>query len=382
MALRDVVRLIRGRKGTKVHLTVLRQAETTERFQVAIVRDKIDLEQQAAKLRIETVPAGGRELKLGVLELPSFYGDRDPTKRQGSRDVARLLREAKREKLDGLVLDLSRNGGGLLEDAVTISGFFIRQGGVVAIRSAGEQERVLDDPQDDVLYDGPLVVLTSRVSASASEILAGAMKDYHRAVVVGDDHTFGKGTVQSVFPLRPGLGALKVTTALFYRPGGVSTQHAGVPADVVIPSLFNTDTFGERNHPHSLRADAIDPFVGPGANGSQAGEHWEPVTDDVLAEIARRSRSRITTDEFFQEVESQLAEQEADDGLVKLSELIAEREESRTARTDATGVGSVGSDTAGVAVEAEADGEPEDDRVSPQAEEALRILADLVLLQS
>jgi carboxyl-terminal processing protease len=386
MALRDVVRLIRGKKGTNVHLTVLRQAEGMERFRVTITRDKIDLEEQAAKLRVEKVEVEGRALSLGVLDLPSFYGDRDPTKRQGSRDVARLLRQARQQQLDGLVLDLSRNGGGLLEDAVTISGFFIRQGGVVAIRGPSEPERVLSDPNDDVLWNGPLVILTSRVSASASEILAGAMKDYRRAIVVGDDQTFGKGTVQSVFPLRPGLGALKVTTAVFYRPGGASTQLSGVPSDVVIPSLFNSEDFGEGRQPHSLRADKIRPFVARGAVGVKEEERWKPVTDEVVSEVSRRSRQRVEADAFFQKVESKLAERKADDGVVRLAELLAEREEEaesrRTASADgAGGVGSVGSETASVALEKGEEGE-KDAQPSPQLQEALRILADLVLLTS
>ncbi len=378
MALRDVVRLIRGKKGTRVELTVLRQTDGLERFRVSIERDKIDLEQQAAKLRVETVPVGERTLRLGVLDLPSFYGDRDPSKRQGSRDVAKLLEQAREQKLDGLLLDLSRNGGGLLEDAVRISGFFIREGGVVAIEGSGEKERVLRDPDDGVLWNGPMVVLVSRVSASASEILAGAMKDYRRAVVVGDDHTFGKGTVQSVFPLRPGLGALKVTTALFYRPGGTSTQHAGVATDVSIPSLFNTDDFGERNQPYSLPGRSIEPFLGPKANDDAPARHWRPVSDPLIHELARRSRERVERNEFFQKVEKELAKRNADEGVVRLADLIAEREEeAREPDADGAGVGSVGSDTAGVAVKG-----AEEEKPSPQVEEALRVLADLVLLES
>jgi carboxyl-terminal processing protease len=320
-----------------------------------------------------------------MLELPSFYGDRDPTKRQGSRDVARLLREARQQELDGIVLDLSRNGGGLLEDAVTISGFFIRQGGVVAIRGTSEPERVLSDPSDDVLWNGPLVILTSRVSASASEILAGAMKDYRRAVVVGDMQTFGKGTVQSVFPLRPGLGALKVTTAVFYRPGGASTQLAGVPSDIVIPSLFNSEEFGEGRQPHSLQTDRIKPFATRSALGVKEEERWKPVTDEILAELGRRSQERVGADPFFQKVEQKLAERKADDGVVRLADLLAEREEEsrRTASADgaAGGAGSVGSETASVAVGKDEE-EENDAPTAPQVREALHILADLVLLDS
>ena len=146
MRLRDIVRLIRGRKGTTVRLTVLRQGETVQRFEVPIVRDKIDLEEQAAKLRMVEREVDGRKLKLAVVELPSFYGDRDPSKRQGSRDVARILDQVRESKADGVLLDLSRNGGGLLEDAVRISGFFIAEGAVVGMRGTTERSRVLNDP--------------------------------------------------------------------------------------------------------------------------------------------------------------------------------------------------------------------------------------------
>ncbi|MDJ0787216.1 MAG: carboxy terminal-processing peptidase [Myxococcota bacterium] len=399
MRLRDVVRLIRGKKGTKVRLTVLRQDEGAERFDVVIERDTIDLAEQAAQLRVEEVETAGGKLKLGVLELPSFYGDRDQTKRQGSRDVARLLVEAREKKLDGIVLDLSRNGGGLLDDAVRISGFFIQEGGVVAIRGEGERARVLSDPDDGVLWNGPLVVLTSRVSASASEILAGALKDYRRAVIVGDDHTFGKGTVQSVYPLRPQQGAIKVTTALFYRPGGISTQHDGVGTDVLVPSLFNHDDFGERTLPHSLQAKAIAPFAGRKANGEEKDEQWTPVTDAMLGEIVARSQARVAEDAFFQEVESELAERAEDNGVVVLSELLEEREQENredeeSGANDATesgaegGAVAPGTDTASTPPpkapdvkpgEADAEGE---DELSPQAKEALQILADLVQLTS
>jgi len=385
MALRDVVRLIRGKKGTRVHLTILRQGENTERFQVAIQRDTIDLKEQAAKLSFESVVEDGREFKIAVLDLPSFYGDQDPSKRKGSRDVARLLLQAKESKADGLILDLSRNGGGLLEDAVAISGFFIREGGIVAVKESDDKEgRVMPDPDDGILFTGPMVILVSRWSASASEILAGALKDYQRALIVGDDHTFGKGTVQSVFPLRPGLGALKITTALFFRPGGASTQNSGVAADVTFPSLLDTDAFGEKHKRNSLSAERIPPFRGDEANGDDEKTRWEPITRPMVAVLAGRSKRRTLENEYFQEIERELADREDDDGVVRLAELIREREEANgrdgSSENGVTGSGEAGStdaDTAGVTVPTNSE---EDADPSPQIREALEILTDMITL--
>jgi carboxyl-terminal processing protease len=369
MPLREVVNRIRGKKGTKVHLTVVREGDKTERFHVAIVRDKIDLEEQAAKLRLETVEKESKQLKLAVIELPSFYGDGDgdPNKRQGSRDVQRLLEQAKREKAQGLLLDLSRNGGGLLDDAVRISGFFLRRGGIVAVQSSEDRTRVLEDPDGELVWPGPLVLLTSRVSASASEILAGAMKDYRRAVVVGDAHTFGKGTVQSLIPLRPGLGALKITTGLFFRPGGASTQHEGVAADVVLPSVLTEDLVGERTQPHSLKVESIQSFVSASANGDQDGAHFLPVSHPLLSELARRSQARVSNNQMFREIEEQVAKRTADNGVVRLSELLAEQEQEK-AKND-------GEKKPTQAARSE-------DAPTPHLDEALQVLADLVLLAS
>lgn len=383
MRLRDIVRLIRGRKGTRVRLTVLRQGETVERFEVPIVRDKIDLEEQAAKLRIEEREVDGRKLKLAVVELPSFYGDRDPNKRQGSRDMARILEQVRESKADGLVLDLSRNGGGLLEDAVRISGFFIAEGAVVGIRGTTERNRVLNDSDEDVQYRGPLVVLISRVSASASEILAGALQDYDRAVIVGDDQTFGKGTVQSVFPLPPGLGALKVTTALFFRPGGDSTQASGVASDVVVPSPFNLDVFGERKLPYSLPPQSVSPFPSDEANAANEAA-WTPVTPTLVTELRSRSEARQRADEELAKVREDLAERAKDDGVLEIAEILKPEK-----KVDTAGLGAgieagvpAGGGAADTAATDDAVGGRRNDEPTPQLEEALRVLGDLVVLQT
>ena len=415
MDLRDVVRLIRGKRGTTVHLTVLRQGDTAERFQVSIVRDKINLEEQAAKIRFEEVDVEGEPQKIAVLELPSFYGGNEPGGRQSSTDVSALLKQAREEKAVGLVLDLSRNGGGLLDTSVDIAGLFIEEGGIVAVRDTFSQVQVLRDPNSRIAWDGPLVVLISRVSASASEIVAGALKDYRRAVIVGDDHSFGKGTVQSMVPLPEGLGALKVTTALFFRPGGQSTQHAGVASDVVIPSIFGTDEFGEAHQTYSLPSQSISAFIDANslaaASSSDQAPSWTPITPDLVQELALRSQKRVESNEELIKVRERIAKTEARNGVVHLAELMKEKEEeaaekkadeesqtsekseddsAETAATDkeitpgpdSEAQGEDEASTASAHASATAESQDEADQPSPQQLEAVQILADLIQLTS
>ncbi|MDE0884274.1 MAG: carboxy terminal-processing peptidase [Myxococcota bacterium] len=399
MDLRDVVRLIRGKRGTTVNLTVLRQGETTERFQVSIVRDKINLEEQAAKIRFEEVEIKGEKKKVAVLELPSFYGGNDPSGRQSSSDVAALLKEAKKEKAVGLVLDLSRNGGGLLETSVDIAGLFIEDGGIVATRDTFSQVQVLRDPNSRIAWDGPLVVLISRVSASASEIVAGALKDYRRAVIVGDDHSFGKGTVQSMVPLPEGLGALKVTTALFFRPGGRSTQHAGVASDVIIPSIFGTDDFGEAHQTYSLPTQSITSFLEITDSTEDDGPAWQPITPALIQELALRSNKRVEINEDLIKIRERVAKTDERNGVVHLAELIKEQEEKEAAEEEDKGDDDAakeegnakaspppsGDETDNLATADTQGSEPDEsdeDPPSPQQLEAVQILADLIQLTS
>jgi carboxyl-terminal processing protease len=383
MPLREAVSLIRGKKGTKVHLTVLRQGDETQRFPLAIVRDKIDLAEQAASLRFETRERHGKPFKLAIIDLPSFYGDADPGQRQCTDDVENLLKQVKEAKADGLLLDLSRNGGGLLEHAVKISGFFIRKGEVVGVQNSRGQLSVLSDRDERILYTGPMVVHVSRVSASASEILAGALKDYHRAVITGDDHTFGKGTVQTVTPLPPGLGALKITTARFFRPGGQSTQNDGVASDVVIPSLLATDDLGERHQPFALSGEKIPPLFGSFANAIGPEDAGSQVSGTALASLVRSSSERVAKSHEFEEVREKLAEAKAHEGLIRLADIIKEREDAKAGDAksgSANGNGksekkesAKGGD--GKAKDAKAAKEEDHD---PQVEEAVEVLADLV----
>jgi len=380
MSLRDVVRLIRGKKGSKVHLTVLRQDETTERFSVTIVRDKIDLKEQAASLRFEQREVDGKSLKLAVLELPSFYGDGDPRNRNSARDVEKLLKQIEIEGADGLVLDLSRNGGGLLEEAINITGFFLRTGGIVGVQDAGEAPMIRRDDDRRILYNGPMVVLISRMSASASEILAGAVKDYDRAVIVGDDHTFGKGSVQNVISLPGGMGALKITMAMFFRPGGASTQHSGVASDVPIPSIFNIDDIGEKTQEYSLAPRNISPFISDDANALLPANRWKPVPPETIEKIALASAVRVDAEEAFVEIREHLIKRAEASDVVVLGDLLKDREEQEAEdkEADEKENGEKGAEEDGEE-SAEKEAVEEEEELTPQAEEALNILADLAV---
>lgn len=321
MDLRDVVKMIRGKKGTKVTLNILREGKETSSFDVTIVRDKIDVKEQAAKIKYETRTTGTKTYKLGVIELPSFYGSSEPGGRQSYSDVRNLLAEAKKEKVDGIVLDLSKNGGGLLEDAVRISGLFIEEGAVVATRDSTGKRDVLADEDDATHYAGPLVVLTSPISASASEILAGALRDYRRAIVVGGERTFGKGTVQTLEPLPGGLGALKVTTGMFFLPGGKSTQGIGVPSDIRVPSLLDGLEVGERLLDYSLAPQTTEAFLSKDANGDARSARWTPVTDALIAGLAAKSSERVAKAPAFAEIKKENDDSQMNKGPVKLADL-------------------------------------------------------------
>ena len=340
MDLRDVIKLIRGKKGTQVTLTILRQADRTNRFAVTITRDKIDIKEQEAKITYETRTVNGRQYRFGVIDLPSFYGD-EQEKKSSYEDVKTLLAEAMRKPVDGIVLDLSRNGGGLLREAVRLSGLFIDRGGVVATKNSrdevtilangdaarvkGDRRKVLAYPPEDrrALYTGPLVVLTSRLSASASEIVAGALKDYRRAVIVGSDRTFGKGSVQELTMLPWGLGGMKVTTSLYFLPGGKSTQKMGVEADVRLPMWSMLDEVGETELDYPLPVQAIAPFL---ALPSNAAPLWKPLEPSLLAELPAKSKARVAKDAKFAEIIKNNKEAAAKKGVIRIADLRKEME--------------------------------------------------------
>jgi len=258
----DVVELIRGPKESTVRLAVQdADAENGETKLVTIVRNTIKLEEQAAQASVITVEEGERARRIGVIEIPTFYldfkgqQDRDPNYRSTTKDVRKLVNRLTEGGIDGLVVDLRNNGGGSLQEADTLTSLFIPSGPTVQVKTSRSTPTIYRNDDNNVIYGGPMAVLVNRLSASASEIFAGAMQDYGRAIVVGSQ-TFGKGTVQTMIPLN--RGQLKLTAAKFYRVSGQSTQHQGVIPDIDFPSLFDMENIGESTLDGAMPWDVID----------------------------------------------------------------------------------------------------------------------------
>jgi len=242
-----VVKLIRGPKNTFVRLKIIPAKKSNSTKTIQIKRDKVKLEEQSAKKNIITIDHNNQTLKIGIIEIPNFYidfnayhrGDKDY--KSTTKDVKKLLFELKKENIDGLIIDLRDNGGGSLKEASQLTGLFLKSGPTVQIKTKYRITRLYDD-DPTIEYSGPLIVLINRMSASASEIFAGAIKDYHRGVIVGT-RSFGKGTVQELQPL--GEGKLKITSAKFYRVSGESTQNLGIVPDLKYPQLYKIEDTGE-----------------------------------------------------------------------------------------------------------------------------------------
>ena len=293
----DVEQLIRGKGGTPVRLQILPAgaAPGSPEKTVEFMRGKVTLEAQAAKKELKTFRRGEREHKVGVINVPGFYSDYDAQRagdkdyRSTTRDVRKLIDELKKEGVDSIVMDLRGNGGGFLPEAQSLTGLFIDRGPVVQVQFSGGDKEVLDDDQSGVAYEGPLVVLIDRFSASASEIFAGAIQDYGRGVVVGQ-RSFGKGTVQNLVPLsrwsaRPVNGQLTVTIGKFYRVTGESTQHRGVEPDVTLASPISLADIGESSLDDALPWDRIQ-----AAGFGQPGQLTPSIAKLVTEENARQRR--------------------------------------------------------------------------------------------
>jgi len=311
MRLNNVVQLIRGKRGTKVGLQILRKTKKGfDTLKLVIVRDKIILKDGEARMQIFVHPSPEENKtaqetnRIGVIKLPSFYVDFNDRRKNpknyksSSRDVKKHLKEFVRENVDGVILDLRSNGGGGLDEAINMAGLFIGHNPVVIVRQSGGRRVTVHRSRERAVYDGPLLIMLNRYSASASEILAGAMHDYQRAILAGDTTTFGKGTVQNIFQLPEGYGALKVTIAQFYRVSGWSTQNRGVETSLVLPSLYNARDIGESTLDNALPWRSIDQ-VSYRVNGN---------LKKVLPKLKQLSENRIANSEFFQKVKEDVQE--------------------------------------------------------------------------
>ena len=299
----EVVKLIRGPKGSVVRLEIIPASnapnDQTSKI-VSITREAVKLEEQAAKKSVLKLKQDGRDYKLGIIEIPAFYLDfkayraGDPEYKSTTRDVKKLLTELQKEKVDGVVIDLRNNGGGSLQEATELTSLFIEKGPTVLVRNADGRVDVLEDENPGAFYKGPLALLVNRLSASASEIFAGAMQDYHRALIIGGQ-TFGKGTVQTIQPLNH--GELKLTLAKFYRVSGQSTQHQGVLPDIAYPSIIDTKEIGESALPEAMPWDTIRPVVKP------ASDPFKP----FLAQLKAQHDARSDKDAEFVYIRDRLA---------------------------------------------------------------------------
>ncbi|HZJ91991.1 MAG TPA: carboxy terminal-processing peptidase [Thiopseudomonas sp.] len=314
----EVVKLIRGPKGSQVRLEIIPASnapnDQTSKT-VTITREAVKLEEQAAKKSVLNLDKDGREYKLGVIEIPAFYLDfkayrsGDPEYRSTTRDVKRLITELQKEQVEGIVIDLRNNGGGSLQEATELTGLFIDQGPTVLVRNSDGRIDVLADEQEGTFYTGPLTVLVNRLSASASEIFAGAMQDYHRALIIGGQ-TFGKGTVQTIQPLNH--GELKLTLAKFYRVSGQSTQHQGVIPDISYPADMDITEIGESALPEAMPWDSIKPALKP------ASDPFKP----FIAELKSRHDARTDShpDFVFSRARLALTQRLMQDTIVSLNE--------------------------------------------------------------
>ncbi len=309
--LSDVVRFIRGPRGTKVRL-IVQPAGSKDRKIYELTRQKIELVDQHAKGQIiETKADNGKALKIGVIALPAFYGDtaavlnQDPDAVSATEDCRKLIEGFKQKGVDAVMLDLRGNGGGLLEEARTLSGLFINRGPIVQVKDATGVKHI-DDNDNGAAWTGPLVVLIDHLSASASEIFAGVIKDYSRGLIIGDSSTFGKGTVQSIVPINerlrgddiPQLGALKLTIQQFYRVNGESTQVKGVAPDIHIPSIRDQLDLGEGKMDNAMKFDKVNEL---------RHDSFGRVNPALVHDLEVRSLDRRKANPKFQKQEERIA---------------------------------------------------------------------------
>lgn len=383
--LSDVVQLIRGPKGSIVRLQVIRgKMSVTSPVVVRLERDKIKLEDQAAKSEIIPISEGKEQYHLGVITIPSFYLDFEGARKglkdykSTTRDVSKLITELKAQNVDGILIDLRYNGGGSLEEAINLTGLFIENGPVVQVKNFNGEIDVHQDNDTSVLYDGPLAVLTNRFSASASEIFSGAIQDYQRGLIVGET-TFGKGTVQRMVGLNhrmpnypDKLGNLKLTLQMFYRITGSSTQNIGVNPDVHFPSAFSAEDFGESSKPSALPWEKIQESDYKKVNF---------ISPELKVKLNQLYLSHLEIDEDLRKLSEDLeqAKKDRENQTVSLNFKSRKEQQDKESDDDSNGNTNVGGTSQKIDSEiASTDEENKKLKKDPYLKESLRLLAEIV----
>ncbi len=381
----DAIQLIRGKKGTVVRLQILKANDSFNSApkEIRIIRDEVKLEEQAAKSEILDIQENGANFKIGVVKLPSFYIDFEAQRmgktdfKSTTRDVKAILEKFKQEKVDGVIVDLRNNGGGSLQEAITLTGLFIKNGPVVQVKSSSNIIEVNQDPDPSITYDGPLAVMINRFSASASEIFSAAIQDYGRGIILGEN-TYGKGTVQNLIDLNrtipikdKTLGQVKLTIAKFYRVNGGSTQNKGVKPDIEYPSPYSHEDFGESSMPAALPWDQIQP-----ANYLRFGD-----LSKFIDQLKRKHDDRVKNDPEFQLVMDEINEfiSNRDKKEFSLNENVR-REERNLAEARKKKRDEERAKLSGIKVKEKGEVQPQTSSISDyELRESGKILADLIL---
>ena len=333
--LQDVVSMIRGKKRSVVYLKILREKENKKKkiFTVKLVRNTIDLKEEEATVYYIDKKIKNKTFKVALIKIPSFYGSGSIAQKSVTHNVKKILKRPQTKRVDAIVLDLSNNRGGSLDEAVNLTGLFFSKGNVV--KQSEKNKRIeyyptLSDRDNRIFYNGNLLILINRLSASASEIVSGTLKDYKRAVIVGGDHTFGKGSVQSVEYLRSRWGevngAIKTTVGLYFIPSGYSTQKNGVYSDIKLPNILNIANLGEKSLDYTLPSQKIPTFKSyiheTFSNNPQT--RWRIISPQIIKKLRRLSKKRVKLSKKFNKIRKKLSEfkAEKDKTSITISEIL------------------------------------------------------------
>jgi len=346
MDLRDVVKLIRGKKGTVVKLKIVRPSDKgIKRKIIAITRDKVNLEDHAAKMEyvdiVKTNKSGKiKDIRIAVIDLPSFYADTKPKTlfqrpgRSAVSDMKDLLKKCNDDDVDGIILDLQRNGGGALDEAVDVAGLFLARGNIVIATDRRKRKMILADTDSNLNFKGPLIITTSPLTASGAEIVAGALKDYSRALIVGAEHSYGKGSIQQLVPLSDQLGALKITIGEYFIADGKSTQIKGVVSDIQLPSALAALEIGEKFMPNPLPPRTLKSSLTDLKKAGKSPKGWQKINENTVSNLRILSQERVEDNNAFKEIYEAIekVEEQKKNDIITIASLL----ENVNADTDKT----------------------------------------------